>query len=187
MMFERFTHEARAAVIGAQGLARAMKSAEISAQHLLLALQDADDTAARVLGRVGVERDAVVSDITALGEADAAALDRLGIDLEAVRSQVDATFGPGALDQPLPRPSGGLLRRLLGEHIPFTGEAKKALESSLREARRLEHAYLGTEHILLGLVANDHGSVVGTFRRLGVPDPYATVRAAVIEELSRAH
>lgn len=186
-MFERFTHEARAAVIGAQELARAMQSAEISAQHLLLALLDADDIAARVLGRVGVERDAVVADMTALGEADAAALDRLGIDLQAVRSQVDATFGPGALDSPPRRPSGGLLQRLLGEHIPFTGEAKKALESSLREARKLTHAYLGTEHILLGLVANDHGSVAGTLRRLGVPDAYDTVRAAVLEELSRAH
>ena len=73
------------------------------------------------------------------GEGVAAkALESLGISLEAVRSQVEEIIGQGGAS-----PSG---------HIPFTPRAKKVLELSLREALQLGHNYIGTEHILLGLV-----------------------------------
>ena len=73
------------------------------------------------------------------GEGVAAkALESLGISLEGVRSQVEEIIGQGQQ-----APSG---------HIPFTPRAKKVLELSLREALQLGHNYIGTEHILLGLI-----------------------------------
>src|ERR687897_191275 len=73
------------------------------------------------------------------GEGVAAkALESLGISLEAVRAQVEEIIGQGQS-----APTG---------HIPFTPRAKKVLELSLREALQLGHNYIGTEHILLGLI-----------------------------------
>src|SRR5687767_7956601 len=78
------------------------------------------------------------------GEGVAAtALEALGISLAEVRSDVESTIGRG--DQ-APR-----------VHIPFTPRAKKVLELSLREALQLGHNYIGTEHILLGLVREGEG------------------------------
>ena len=74
------------------------------------------------------------------GEGVAAkSLESLGISLEGVRSQVEEIIGQGQQ-----APSG---------HIPFTPRAKKVLELSLREALQLGHNYIGTEHILLGLIS----------------------------------
>jgi ATP-dependent Clp protease ATP-binding subunit ClpC len=78
------------------------------------------------------------------GEGVAAkALESLGISLEAVRQQVEEIIGQGQQ-----APSG---------HIPFTPRAKKVLELSLRESRQLGHDYIGTEHILLGLIREGDG------------------------------
>ncbi len=78
------------------------------------------------------------------GEGQAAkALDSLGISLEDVRSQVEEIIGQGQQ-----APSG---------HIPFTPRAKKVLELSQREALQLGHNYIGTEHILLGLIREGAG------------------------------
>ena len=78
------------------------------------------------------------------GEGVAAkALEQLGISLEAVRTQVEEIIGHGGSS-----PSG---------HIPFTPRAKKVLELSLREALQLGHNYIGTEHILLGLIHEGEG------------------------------
>src|ERR1700744_1396806 len=78
------------------------------------------------------------------GEGVAAkALESLGISLEAVRQQVEEIIGQGQQ-----APSG---------HIPFTPRAKKVLELSLREALQLGHNYIGTEHILLGLIREGEG------------------------------
>jgi ATP-dependent Clp protease ATP-binding subunit ClpC len=78
------------------------------------------------------------------GEGVAAkALESLGISLEAVRQQVEEIIGQGQQ-----APSG---------HIPFTPRAKKVLELSLREAMQLDDSYIGTEHILLGLIREGEG------------------------------
>lgn len=78
------------------------------------------------------------------GEGVAAkALESLGIALEGVRQQVEEIIGQGQQ-----APSG---------HIPFTPRAKKVLELSLREALQLGHNYIGTEHILLGLIREGEG------------------------------
>ena len=68
----------------------------------------------------------------------AAALESLGVSLEAARAQVEEIIGQGQA-----APTG---------HIPVTPRAKKVLELSLRESRQLGHNYIGTEHILLGLI-----------------------------------
>jgi ATP-dependent Clp protease ATP-binding subunit ClpC len=88
------------------------------------------------------------------GEGVAAkALESLGISLKAVREQVVARVGRG--QQP---PSG---------HIPFTERAKKALELSLRESGHMGHRYIGTEHILLGLVRQGDGVAAQVLTGLG--------------------
>jgi Clp amino terminal domain, pathogenicity island component/UvrB/uvrC motif len=88
------------------------------------------------------------------GEGIAAkALESLGISLEAVRAQVEEIIGRGQTT-----PSG---------HIPLTPRAKKVLELSLREALRLGHHYIGTEHILLGLIREGEGLAAQVLTRLG--------------------
>jgi len=83
----------------------------------------------------------------------ARALESLGISLEAVRQQVEEIIGRGQ-----EAPSG---------HIPFTPRAKKVLELSLREAQQLGHNYIGTEHILLGLIREGSGVAAQVLVKLG--------------------
>lgn len=83
----------------------------------------------------------------------AAALESLGISLENVREQVEIMIGQGKR-----APSG---------HIPFTPRAKKVLELSLREALQLGHNYIGTEHILLGLLREGDGVAARVLVQLG--------------------
>ena len=103
------------------------------------------------------------------GEGVAAkALEALGISLEAVRSQVEEITGQGQQ-----APSG---------HIPFTPRAKKVLELSLREALQLGHNYIGTEHILLGLIREGEGVAAQVLVKLGAD--LNRVRQQVIQLLS---
>jgi ATP-dependent Clp protease ATP-binding subunit ClpA len=83
----------------------------------------------------------------------AKALESLGISLDAVRQQVREIIGQG--QQP---PSG---------HIPFTKRAKKTLELSMRESMQLGHNYIGTEHILLGLLREGDGVAAQVLVKLG--------------------
>src|SRR5918998_5436475 len=149
-MFERFTDKARTVVVLAQQKARERGDDTIDTGHLLRALVAVpDNLAVMVLEGFSVRRADVEADLdlarpTAAGGApDASALAALGIDLDEVRRRVEEAFGPGALDRPRsPK------RRWIGGHIPFAKEAKKALELSLREALRMRHNYIGTEHML---------------------------------------
>ena len=103
------------------------------------------------------------------GEGVAAkALESLGISLEAVRNQVEEIIGQGGTS-----PSG---------HIPFTPRAKKVLELSLREALQLGHNYIGTEHILLGLIREGEGVAAQVLVKLGAD--LSRVRQQVIQLLS---
>ncbi len=103
------------------------------------------------------------------GEGVAAkALESLGISLEAVRHQVEEIIGQGGSS-----PSG---------HIPFTPRAKKVLELSLREALQLGHNYIGTEHILLGLIREGEGVAAQVLVKLGAD--LSRVRQQVIQLLS---
>ena len=103
------------------------------------------------------------------GEGVAAkALESLGIALEGVRRQVEEIIGQGQL-----APSG---------HIPFTPRAKKVLELSLREALQLGHNYIGTEHILLGLIREGEGVAAQVLVKLGAD--LNRVRQQVMQLLS---
>src|SRR5947209_7002275 len=103
------------------------------------------------------------------GEGVAAkALESLGIALEGVRQQVEEIIGQGQQ-----APSG---------HIPFTPRAKKVLELSLREALQLGHNYIGTEHILLGLIREGEGVAAQVLVKLGAD--LNRVRQQVIQLLS---
>ncbi len=97
-------------------------------------------------------------------------LHQLGVSLEGARGDVEAIVGRGA-----ETPSG---------HIPFTPRAKKTLELSLREALGLGHNYIGTEHILLGLLREGGGVAVMALGRRGVTPE--RIRPLVQVELDRA-
>jgi hypothetical protein len=98
------------------------------------------------------------------------ALTELGISLDAVRAQVEAEIGQGS-EAP-------------GGHIPFTPRAKKVLELSLREALQLGHNYIGTEHILLGLIREGEGVAAQVLVGLGAG--LDRVRGQVVQLLATA-
>ena len=94
-------------------------------------------------------------------------LDGFGISPEGVRAEVVALVGTGSA------PMSG--------HIPFTPRAKKTLELSLREALQLNHNYIGTEHILLGLIREGEGVAAQIITAHGAD--LDSVRQAIIELL----
>jgi ATP-dependent Clp protease ATP-binding subunit ClpA len=167
-MFERFTESARQVVVRAQEEARRLPSAHIGTEHLLLGLLDQDSATAAVLVRHGLTRESTVASIHAFTSAeglDAAALGTVGIDLDAVRTSVEATFGPGALDVPrgTRAPKG---------HIPFTPRAKKVLELSLREAIAAKSGSIADGHLALGLLREGEGLAMKVIHDRGI-DPSA--------------
>jgi len=103
------------------------------------------------------------------GEGIAAqALESLGVSLEEARQTVEEIIGEGAST-----PTG---------HIPFTPRAKKVMELSLREALQLGHNYIGTEHLLLGLIREGEGVGAQVLGNLGAD--LNTVRDKIIQILS---
>src|SRR6266542_5524433 len=109
---------------------------------------------ARILNHNYIGTEHILLGMIHEGEGVAArAIESLGISLTAVRSQVEEIIGRGQA-----APTG---------HIPFTPRAKKVLEFSLREALQLGHNYIGTEHILLGLVREGEGVGAQVLVKLG--------------------
>ncbi|NBO55139.1 MAG: ATP-dependent Clp protease ATP-binding subunit, partial [Actinobacteria bacterium] len=124
---------------------------------------------ARLLNHSYIGTEHILLGLIHEGEGVAAkALEALGISLEAVRAQVEEIIGQGGSS-----PSG---------HIPFTPRAKKVLELSLREALQLGHNYIGTEHILLGLIREGEGVAAQVLVKLGAD--LSRVRQQVIQLLS---
>ncbi len=97
-------------------------------------------------------------------------LTSVGLDLETARAEVERRIGEGLED-----PHG---------HIPFTPRAKKVLELALRQALKLSHNYVGTEHVLLGLVAEGEG-VAAQVLMTTVDGGLPAVRDAVFEAMGR--
>jgi ATP-dependent Clp protease ATP-binding subunit ClpC len=109
---------------------------------------------ARMLNHDDIGTEHILLGLIDVGEGIAAkALESLGISLDAVRQEVEGIIGRGKQ-----APSG---------HIPFTPRAKKVLELSLREALQLGHNYIGTEHILLGLIREGDGVAAQVLAKLG--------------------
>ena len=130
-MFNRFTERARKVIVFAKEEARRFNHDYIGTEHLLLGLiREGEGVAASVL-------------------------QKLGLDLETIRIEVEKLVQPGAQTQ------------VLGD-IPFTPRSKKALELSAEEARALGHNYIGTEHLLLGLVKEGEGMAYRVLLNLGL-------------------
>ena len=109
---------------------------------------------ARMLGHNYIGTEHILVGLIHEGEGVAAtALKSLGVGLEMVRQQVGQIAGPGKSE--------------LSRHMPFTPRAKKALELSLHEAQQLGHTYIGTEHILLGLIHEGTGVAAQVLVKLG--------------------
>ncbi|MFD2797202.1 Clp protease N-terminal domain-containing protein [Promicromonospora vindobonensis] len=172
-MFERFTKDARSAVVDAQMVARSAHSDQIDSRHLLVALAESEGPARTALSDGGLDVADVVTRARASIEAgdalDPGALAAVGIDLDEVTRRTEATFGKGALTR------AGRILRGRRKHIPFTADAKKSLELSLREAIRLGSKEINGGHLLLGLtraesparnLLSDAGADVERVRRL---------------------
>ena len=199
-MFERFSTEARGVVIEAQHEAHELGHNFIGTEHLLLALlRSGSGLPYTVLTEAGLDHAAARASVVrilqqspqepssaTLGEDDAAALEAIGIDLDAIRAKIEESFGPGALDPP-PARSQGLFRRRkgrVGGHRPFTGRAKKVLGLSLREAVASHHDRIGSEHILLGLLREGVGVASQVIRDAGI-EP-AKLRRRTIASFNQA-
>ena len=179
-MFERFTRNARAVVVDAQAIAVRAGAPEVRPAHLWESLVAIDGVlAVHVLAQLGAPGDElrqVVRGLTSrysdgLDAEDAEALKLLGIDLDDVISRIDRDLS----DCGGPTPKG---------HKRFARDSKKVLELSLREALQLGDSFIGTEHVLLGLIRTGDHTVAATLAAfdLSVDD----VRRAVAEADRRA-
>ena len=187
-MFERFTRLARQSLVEAANEARSMGHNYLGTEHQLLGLLRVDGIASGVLHNAGITHAAAraeVRSIIGLGiDEDAPA--SVGIDIDAIREAVDASFGSGALERALAGGGDDARSRPGGLGLggpPFTPRAKKVMELSLREALALKHHYIGTEHVLLGILHEGQGVAAEIIRRLA---PDADIRSAVVEALRDA-
>src|ERR1044071_8792263 len=123
-----------------------------SAQRVILIAQEE----AKRLNHDYVGTEHLLLGLIALGEGVAAqVLANLGVDLRRVRTEIEKIVGTG--DNVM----------LLGE-IPFTPRAKKVLELAVEEAQNMGHNYVGTEHLLLGLIREEEGVAARVLENLGV-------------------
>jgi ATP-dependent Clp protease ATP-binding subunit ClpA len=182
-MFDRFTPEARQLVTLAEAESRRLGHRHVGTEHLLLGLlAQGTGPAARALTNLGLTSERVEREVVSrlgrygdeLGPTDAEALGAIGINLEEVRRKVEAAFGDGVLRPVSPRRG----------RLSWTTRAKRTLELSLREARSLGHRYLGSEHVLLGVVGVETGLAARILLDLGVDG--GAVKDQVLEELRRA-
>ncbi|WP_042410369.1 Clp protease N-terminal domain-containing protein [Streptacidiphilus carbonis] len=170
-MLERFTEPARRVVTESQLEMRGLHHGQVGTEHLLLALlRQPAEPAAAVLVRHGLDLDAARAAVQRLlGEAgagiDGAALESIGIDLDAVTARVEAAFGAGALagGAEAGRARAGTQRRGM-----FTSRARKVLELAVRAAQGRGDRAIGTGHLLLGLVREGGGLAVRVLRDHGL-------------------
>jgi ATP-dependent Clp protease ATP-binding subunit ClpA len=175
-VFERFTTEARSAVVAAQDEARARHAEHIEPVHLLLALTRDDGRGGRVLRAAGADHDAMAGAVARVGgPLDADALAAVGIDLDQVRAATEAAFGAGALD--------GATRSRPG-HIPFTATSKRALTEALQLATRTRAGRIDSGHLLFGVLSVGDAVVDRVLRHLG-GDP-GDLRRRVVGESDAA-
>ena len=196
-MFERFTDKARKVVSLALAKAKEHGDDQIRLVHMLYGLAAADGVAASALTALGVDAAAVEREIGRTSSAppdlmgsrdeaadgDADALAAIGIDLDEIRRKIEESFGPGALERVPPTPRSPLT---WSGRLPLNEQAKLALALSLKEARSLHHNYIGTEHVLLGVLRVAEGHPHGDFASVTLPglrlDPDG-LRARVLDEL----
>ncbi|MEA2194759.1 MAG: hypothetical protein QOG42_1193 [Solirubrobacteraceae bacterium] len=157
-MFERFTRDARGAVVAAQQAAQRLGAEQIESEHLLLGLAEGRTPAARAIAEAGMDCAAIEATI----EADLVAmLEVVGVPA----SVVDATPALPRADRP-----------------GFGVHAKRALEQALREAVRRRERRLGVEHVLLGTLHAPSPTLARVLARLDV----APARLAALVEIEVA-
>jgi ATP-dependent Clp protease ATP-binding subunit ClpA len=172
-MFERFTDDARAAVVAAEEEAGALRHGWIGTEHLLLGVLSGGGDGANLLAGFGVDAAGVRADVVqTIGRGDEGidpdALATLGIDLDAVRERVERAFGRGALSR----------RGRCAGRTPFCARAKKALELAFRESLALAAGEIRAEHLVLGLLREGDGVAAQILAARGVTLEAARSRVA---------
>ena len=151
MIFNRFTDRSRRSVEAAFEEARALGHDSLGDEDLLLGILRADEgIGAEALSSLGVTLEAAREESE---ELLSAALYSIGISLEEIRWESGDAFEMGIPDD---------------RKIPYSPRAKNALVAARKEMRRLGDDYLGTEHVLLGILGNDDGTAVRMLGRMGV-------------------
>ena len=146
-MWQRFTERARRVILLGQEEAAKMNGGHVGTEHLLLGLLLVDDgTGAIVLRKMSIEHKAVRAKIAARSEAAAA---------EEAGAEIKRDWLGRQRPASLPEPK-------------LTNEAKRVLELAADEARRLRHNYIGTEHLLLGLLRQKDGDAASILGELGM-------------------
>jgi ATP-dependent Clp protease ATP-binding subunit ClpA len=184
-MFEKFHHDARAAVVLAKHEADAAGQPTISSEHLLLGLLAQPGPAADALRAAGVDAADLRRRAGADGGGesqplDADALASLGIDLDAVRRATDAAFGRGALDR-AGEPSRGRRRPSRPRMMP---EVKRALERALHLAMLRRDGSISAAHQLLGILEGPPSPAVADLTAAGVD--IAALQADVLRRMAAA-
>ena len=157
-MFEQFTERARRVIILAQEEAKRLKHDAVGTEHILLGIV-----------REGEERDSDVPWISREGQGVASkVLESLNISPDLVRAEIETAIGRG--------------ERSPYEEVAFTPRAKKVLELALDESRRLKHNYVGTEHLLLGLICEGEGVAARELQAMGAD--LERVRSQVVRLLA---
>lgn len=182
-MFERFTPEAKAVLVEAQDAAIDFGSTYITPAHLLYGCaQCRESTAGEPLRDFGITGESILkvvprSEESREPEVDPEALRAIGIDYDRVKSAVDKTFGEGALEASPDR----RVRTGSGRRPPFTAEAKRSLEMSLRVALELHDRRIRPGHLLLALLRLDDQSISRVVEQQGAS--VAGLSATVLQRL----
>lgn len=164
MLFEQFTDRARKVLAEAQAEAFESGYGFIGTECVLIGmLREGTGLAGVILGEFGVSLDQVrekvapaLADVVSRSRVDpTTALAAIGIDLDAVRGAIEASFGEGSLSDP-------------GQSPPFTPRVRTVLEFAAEAAVMLRHRYIGTEHLLLGLLREGEGLACKSLVDLGV-------------------
>jgi hypothetical protein len=179
----RFGDDARELVRTAQERARALRHPGIGSEHLLYAVAESPTRVGAVARAYGLTPDGVATQTDRLlarahsvfDDIDADALAAIGIDLDAVREAVEATFGPALVVAP----RGRRLRVRMPGHMPITGRARSCLRAAVREAGRGGAAQVAAHHLGAVVVDADGGLVPPILAALGVSAP--TLRIAILQ------
>jgi ATP-dependent Clp protease ATP-binding subunit ClpC len=162
-MFETFTDRARLVVVQAQEEARAHHHDSIGTGHVLLGLIHGEGLGPKALDSLGISLDTVRQEVEEIIGQRQEALRDVEELIAAARQGQQGQQGQQA-------------------KIPFQPEAKKVLELSLQESRALGHHYVGTEHVLLGLIREGDGVAARVLAQLGADPDRA--REQVVQLLS---
>jgi ATP-dependent Clp protease ATP-binding subunit ClpA len=188
-MFERFTAESKAVLVTAQNAAIDVGSVYITPTHLFYGCaQGRESSAGEPLHEYGITGETILRHLpraahpqnTRVAESsdiDPQALKAIGIDYDSVRRAVDETFGEGALESSPDRRS----RAVSDRRPPFTPEAKRSLELSLRVALELHERRIRPGHLLLGLFRLNDGQISFLVEQQGAT--VAGVSATVLQRL----